>query len=96
MSLRKSGLQKEVLSLYRRALRLIPTKPVHTQPKFSAFIRYTFHHNAHAVKPRDITAIEHLLRVGRRQVEQLENSAVKDCSVSNNMQDWIVRNPSRR
>ena len=115
MAIRRSGLQKEVLALYRRfephfvfitvtalsddltrALRLIRTKPVDAQPNFGAYIRYTFHRNAQTISPRDINAIEHLLRLGRRQIERLEDTSVTDFQVGNEMQDWVARNPGRR
>ena len=79
-----------------RALRLIRTKPAHTQPKFSAYIRYSFHQNAQRVSPRDISAIEHLMRVGKRQVEQLEDISVKDCMVTRIQLDWVAQHPGRR
>ncbi|EEB94020.1 hypothetical protein MPER_07245, partial [Moniliophthora perniciosa FA553] len=65
-TLRRSGLQKEVLALYRR-------------PKFSLFVRYTFRTNASNISPRDVGTIEHLLRKGKRQLEMYEAPSVKDC-----------------
>ncbi|TDL17870.1 hypothetical protein BD410DRAFT_753904 [Rickenella mellea] len=94
MSLRRSGLQKEVLSLYRRALRLVRTKPPPTRPKFLLFIRYSFHKNARSISPRDVSAIEHLLRKGKRQIEQLEDPSVKDCWVGEEERRWGISNPS--
>ncbi|KAF7346325.1 Succinate dehydrogenase assembly factor 1, mitochondrial [Mycena sanguinolenta] len=64
MSARRSGLQKEVLNLYRRALRIPRTKPEKTRTKWDLLIRYSFRKNATSVSPRNISAIEHLLRVG--------------------------------
>ncbi|KAG1774813.1 hypothetical protein EV702DRAFT_470278 [Suillus placidus] len=88
MSVRKSGLQKEVLALYRRALRMVRTKPALTQPKFLLFVRYNFHTQASSVSPRDVAAIEHLLRRGRRQLEMYEQPSVRDCQISQAMSDW--------
>ncbi|KAF9220960.1 hypothetical protein BS17DRAFT_738592 [Gyrodon lividus] len=88
MSLRKSGLQREVLALYRRALRMVRTKPSHAQPKFTLFVRYTFHTQAASVSPRNVAAIEHLLRRGRRQIEMYESSSIKDCQISQVMMGW--------
>ncbi|KAG2151390.1 hypothetical protein DEU56DRAFT_727883 [Suillus clintonianus] len=88
MSARKSGLQKEVLALYRRALRMVRTKPVLTQPKFLLFVRYNFHTQVSSVSPRDVAAIEHLLRRGRRQLEMYEQPSVRDCQISQAMNDW--------
>ncbi|KAL4081071.1 hypothetical protein J3A83DRAFT_133788 [Scleroderma citrinum] len=91
----QSGLQKEVLALYRRALRMVRTKPLHSQAKFSLFVRYMFHTQASAVPPRNISAIEHLLRRGRRQIELYESSSIKDCHISQAMKDW-EQSQSRR
>jgi succinate dehydrogenase assembly factor 1 len=106
MSTRKSGLQREVLALYRRyfiiyslffpfkilfiysALRMVRTKPPITRPKFLLFVRYTFRTKASSVSARDVAAIEHLLRKGRRQIEGLEEEGVKDYWVSEDMQQW--------
>ncbi|KLO04765.1 hypothetical protein SCHPADRAFT_840230 [Schizopora paradoxa] len=96
MSLRKSGLQREVLALYRRALRIASKKPAVSQDKFRTFFRYNFHVNAQSISPRNINAIEHLLRKGRRQLEQLEDPAVTDCWVGNEMKEWEVQHPGRR
>ncbi|KAF8158156.1 hypothetical protein B0H34DRAFT_443326 [Crassisporium funariophilum] len=87
MSLKRSGLQNDVLNLYRRALRMVNTKPVAARPSFLLFVRYTFHENSQ-VSPRNVSFIEHLLRKGVRQVELYEDPGVKDCRVSQNMVDW--------
>ncbi|KAJ7863114.1 hypothetical protein B0H14DRAFT_3862984 [Mycena olivaceomarginata] len=63
-SARRSGLQKEILNLYRRALRIPRTKPTQTRAKWDLLIRYSFRNNAASVSPRDVSAIDHLLRVG--------------------------------
>ncbi|KAG6837629.1 hypothetical protein H0H93_006150 [Arthromyces matolae] len=88
MSARKSGLQKEVLALYRRALRMVNSKPESTRPKFLLFVRYSFHTNASSISPRNVSAIEHVLRKGVRQIEMYESAAVKDCWVSDEMLAW--------
>ncbi|KAF7768003.1 hypothetical protein Agabi119p4_7246 [Agaricus bisporus var. burnettii] len=86
--MKRSGLQKDVLALYRRALRMVKTKPQAAQHKFLLYIRYTFHQNAASISPRNVSAIEHLLRVGGRQIDMYENPGVKDCFVSKDMMDW--------
>lgn len=88
MSLGKSGLQKDVLALYRRAIRMVNTKPPPTRPKFLLLVRYTFRVNASSVSPRDVSAIEHLMRKGTRQLEMYENLGVKDCWLSEEMLLW--------
>ncbi|OBZ71327.1 Succinate dehydrogenase assembly factor 1A, mitochondrial [Grifola frondosa] len=95
MSLRRSGLQKEVIALYRRALRMVNTKPTHAQPKFSLFVRYTFRTQAASVSSREVAAIEHMLRRGRRQVEMYEDGNVRDCWVSVDMVQWGEQNKGR-
>jgi len=84
----RSGLQKDVLNLYRRALRIARTKPVETQAKFDISIRYTFRTRAASVGPRQIDAIERLLRKGEQQLETYETSSVKDCYISREMKEW--------
>ncbi|EPT05236.1 hypothetical protein FOMPIDRAFT_1027424 [Fomitopsis schrenkii] len=88
MAPRHSGLQKEVLALYRRALRMAHSKPSTVRDKFDLFVRYTFRARASSVMPRDVAAIEHLLRHGRRQVEMYEDNKVRNCFVSREMLDW--------
>ncbi|EMD39940.1 hypothetical protein CERSUDRAFT_103849 [Gelatoporia subvermispora B] len=96
MSGRHSGLQREVLSLYRRALRMVNSKPEPARPKFLLYVRHAFRTQATAVSPRNISAIEHILRRGRRQLEMYEDSKVRDCWVSKEMLQWGVHNPGRR
>ncbi|GJE98317.1 LYR motif-containing protein [Phanerochaete sordida] len=91
-----SGLQKEVLALYRRALRMVQTKPLATRPKFRLFVRYTFKTQSESISPRDVSAIEHLLRKGRRQLETYEDAQVRDIWVSNVMREWETKEGGRR
>lgn len=111
----QSGLQKDVLNLYKRyvavlflnapflpgsvspnplnlewssALRIARTKPAETRAKFDILIRYTFRTQASSVGPRQISAIEFLLRKGKRQLEIYEAPLVKDCYVSQEMRQW--------
>lgn len=116
MSATRSGLQKEVLSLYRRfcflfpmwrnllayiviccrALRIPRTKPDRTRAKWDLMIRYTFRKQAASAPPRAVSAIEHLLRAGTRQVSAFEDSSVKDCWVSAEMREWDEVQKQRR
>ncbi|RDB18007.1 Succinate dehydrogenase assembly factor 1, mitochondrial [Hypsizygus marmoreus] len=88
MSVRRSGLQRDVLALYRRALRMVNTKPPNARPKFLLFVRFAFRTSASNISPRNVSAIEHLLRKGGRQLEMYEDDAVKDCWVSSEMLTW--------
>ncbi|KAF5360503.1 hypothetical protein D9756_005023 [Leucocoprinus leucothites] len=87
----RSGLQREVIALYRRALRMVKTKPEPVRHKFLLYVQFTFRQNASLVPPRDVSTIEHLLRKGRRQLEMYEDPGVKDCFVSKDMVEWEER-----
>ncbi|KZP33536.1 hypothetical protein FIBSPDRAFT_847448 [Athelia psychrophila] len=67
---------------------MVRTKPPATRPKFLLFVQHSFRTQASSVGPRDVAAIEHLLRKGRRQLEGLEEPSVRDCSVSTQMRQW--------
>lgn len=75
---------------------MVLSKPLATRPKFRLFVRYTFKSQASAISPRDVSAIEHLLRKGRRQLETYEDSKVRDIWVSNEMREWEQRDGGRR
>jgi succinate dehydrogenase assembly factor 1 len=79
-----------------RALRMANNKPEAVRPKFRLFVRYTFHFNASKVSPRNVSSIEHLLRKGTKQLEQFEDSAVKDCFLSQAMVEWGLNRPDTR
>ncbi|KAG1829802.1 hypothetical protein EV424DRAFT_1316271, partial [Suillus variegatus] len=84
----QSGQSANFLDGSSSALRMVRTKPVLTQPKFLLFVRYNFHTQASSVSPRNVAAIEHLIRRGRRQLEMYEQSSVRDCQISRAMSDW--------
>ena len=88
--------QTNLLSRFPRALRMVSTKPAPAQPKFRLFVRYTFKNQAASVSPRDIAAIEHLLRRGRRQLEMYEDPQVRDCFVSSDMLRWEEQDRGKR
>ncbi|KAL2260135.1 hypothetical protein VTK26DRAFT_5962 [Humicola hyalothermophila] len=75
--MRLSGLQREVLGLYRQCLRECRKKPEATRPHFQAFARAEFEKNI-TIDRRDFGAIEFLLRKGRRQLEMYSSPGVKD------------------
>lgn len=72
---RLSGLQRDVLSLYRRCLRAAGTKPTSTRTQFQAFARREFEQYL-TLDKKDFNAIEYLLRKGTRQLEQYAESNV--------------------
>ncbi|KAI0136716.1 hypothetical protein BJ170DRAFT_677586 [Xylariales sp. AK1849] len=72
-----SGLQKEVIVLYRHCLRESRKKPQTTRPHFESFARTEFEKSI-AIDKRDFAAIEFLLRKGRRQLEVYSAPGIKD------------------
>lgn len=75
---------------------MVQTKPLAARAKFRLFVRYTFKTQAQSLSPRDVSAIEHLLRKGRRQLETYEDSGVRDIWVSNAMREWEEQEGGRR
>ncbi|KAF9516429.1 hypothetical protein BS47DRAFT_1259885, partial [Hydnum rufescens UP504] len=94
MTPRQSGLQQQVLALYRRALRMTTAKPALARPKFRLFVHYHFRKNA-AISPRDIGTVEYLLRQGIKQVDMYENPSIRDCHLTYDMLEWARRNNRR-
>jgi len=72
-----SGLQKEVIALYRHCLRAARQKPSATQSHFKAYARAEFDKSI-MVSKKDFTAIEFLLRKGRRQLDLYSQSSIRD------------------
>ncbi|TFB04288.1 hypothetical protein CCMA1212_003638 [Trichoderma ghanense] len=77
--MRLSGLQKEVLSLYRQCLRECRKKPQETRAHFEKFVRDEFSRNL-TIEKRDFAAIEFLLRKGHRQLDVYSSPGIKDVS----------------
>lgn len=74
---RLSGLQKEVIHLYRQCVRTAFKKPVENRPNFVRYIRTEF--GKYRDLPRkDFSTIEHLLRVGNRRLEMYSTPELKD------------------
>lgn len=73
-----SGLQLQVLGLYRTFLRTVRTKPEGSRARFKEAIREGFKKQARAVGPREVSVVEHLLRRGRAQLETLKSPNVTD------------------
>ncbi|KAJ6113708.1 hypothetical protein N7523_007025 [Penicillium sp. IBT 18751x] len=65
---RLSGLQREVLSLYRKCLRAIRHKP---QPR-TEFQKHL------SVNKKDFGAVEYLLRKGHRQLETYASPGIRN------------------
>ena len=73
---RLSGLQRDVLSLYRRCLRAARLKPVANRPNFEAFTRREFARNLKLDK--NFSTIEFLLRKGQKQLEVYEPPNIRN------------------
>lgn len=75
---RHSGLQRQVLALYRDVLRgaRALTVPRPARASAAAFARADFRAKATSVEGRDYLRIEHLLRTGRKQLAALKGAQV--------------------
>jgi succinate dehydrogenase assembly factor 1 len=74
---RLSGLQRDVLSLYRRCLRAARLKPTANRPNFEAFARREFARYI-TLDKKDFGAIEFLLRKGQKQLEVYEAPGIRN------------------
>ncbi|KAF1920172.1 complex 1 protein-domain-containing protein [Ampelomyces quisqualis] len=74
---RLSGLQRDVLTLYRQCLRALKEKPSDTRPHFREFARAQFRKHIDVSK-KDFATIEYLLRRGRNQLESYRDSGIRD------------------
>ncbi|KDN52750.1 hypothetical protein K437DRAFT_266411 [Tilletiaria anomala UBC 951] len=91
MAPRLTQAQKDVLSLYRRGLRLIRTKPVQNRINFLIYLRHAFQHPSQGggIRQRDFSAIDYMTRRGNRMMEQIfEEKGVKDIHVSKDVVEW--------
>lgn len=74
---RYSGLQRDVLSLYRQCLRVARKKPTETRKHFEQFARQEFDKNL-SIGKKDFSAIEYMLRKGQRQLEIYKDPGIRD------------------
>ena len=66
----KSGLQKQVLNLYRQLLRTASNQSIPAvQENLKKFIRIEFKRKAKEINSKDISSIEHQIRRGERRLE---------------------------
>ncbi|PHH54256.1 Succinate dehydrogenase assembly factor 1, mitochondrial [Ceratocystis fimbriata CBS 114723] len=75
--MRLSGLQKDVLSLYRQCLRAARQKQGGSRKHFEQFARAEFN-KYRKVEKRDFATIEYFLRKGTKQLELYSEAAIKD------------------
>lgn len=72
----KSGIQKQVLSLYRAALRTFNSRPSkEEQAALRAYARAELEANRASIPRSDTLRIEHLLRSGRRRLESVAGAS---------------------
>ncbi|KKA26501.1 hypothetical protein TD95_004481 [Thielaviopsis punctulata] len=73
---RLSGLQKDVLALYRQCLRAARQKK-ESRTHFEGFARAEFE-KYRKLDKRDFSTIEYFLRKGQRQLEMFSEATIKD------------------
>ncbi|EAS31794.3 uncharacterized protein CIMG_07273 [Coccidioides immitis RS] len=84
-AMRLSGLQRQVLALYRQCLREIRKKPVGSQANFKRYARRVdgktprqeFQKNRD-VNRKDFATIEYLLRRGQKQLEMYASPGIRN------------------
>ncbi|KAG0592805.1 hypothetical protein M758_1G274300 [Ceratodon purpureus] len=76
---RLSGMQKQVLSLYRSYLRAARSKPAESRKDIELFVGAEFRKNARLDK-KDFQSIEFLMRRGHKQLEMLKDRDVSGFS----------------
>lgn len=74
---RLSGLQREVLKLYRACIRSSYKKPAEFRLHWRNYIRSEFE-KYHHISKKQFSTIEHLLRVGHRRWEMYLDPQIKD------------------
>ncbi|KAJ5813376.1 uncharacterized protein N7503_000126 [Penicillium pulvis] len=72
-----SGLQREVLSLYRQCFREIRKKPIESRNNFKNYARAEFQKHL-SVSKKDFGTIEYLLRKGQRQLEMYASPGTRN------------------
>jgi succinate dehydrogenase assembly factor 1 len=73
---RYSGLQKQVLGLYRDSIRAARKLPSSSRVPAILFVRGEFRTNATQVEKLDVQRIEFLIRQGKKKITQLSGADV--------------------
>ncbi|ORZ12820.1 hypothetical protein BCR42DRAFT_453508 [Absidia repens] len=76
---KRSGLQQQIISMYRECFRAAREKPKANRPHFYKFIRQEF--RKHDIKKSDFATIEYMLRKGQRQLEAYRKPTIQDVHV---------------
>ncbi|CAM9809240.1 unnamed protein product [Discosporangium mesarthrocarpum] len=74
---RVSGMQKEVLSLYRKVIRAAKAKEQEGGRGTVDFARSSFREQAYSVSRSDFQTIEHMLRYGHKKLKLLSMPGVQ-------------------
>ena len=73
----RSGLQRDILGLYRNFLRAARTKVgVPEQQQIAEVVRWRFREDAVKVKRTDFQTIEFMIRTGKKQLKLVQNPNV--------------------
>lgn len=84
-----SGLQKQVLSLYRAFLRAARSKSPEDRRQIESIVAAEFRRNAKQIDRKNFIHIEYLLRRGNKQLDQLKSAAtVRLSSLNLNSEPW--------
>uniref|UniRef100_A0A0D9X683 Complex 1 LYR protein domain-containing protein n=1 Tax=Leersia perrieri TaxID=77586 RepID=A0A0D9X683_9ORYZ len=75
-----SGIQKQVLSLYRGFLRTARLKSPEERHRIESVVSAEFRENARNVDRKNFVYIEYLLRRGKKQLEQLKDPDITGLS----------------
>ena len=67
-NLRRSGIQKQVLYLYKECLRAAEAK----SPSFKSVVRNEFKRNGVAIQRTDTMRVEYMLRQGKRRLDMMK------------------------
>ena len=78
--MRFSGLQLEVLQLYRAFLRAVKTKPEAARESITATVRGEFEKGKTELSRMDIDAIQARLRAGKKKLRVLQSRHVTSAS----------------
>jgi succinate dehydrogenase assembly factor 1 len=81
MSGARSGLQIEVLRLYRSFLRAAQKKSPETAAQVTAHVKSEFRKFAKSIHRFDTTNVEYRLRLGQRQLERMQNTSMEGFKV---------------
>jgi succinate dehydrogenase assembly factor 1 len=73
---RLSGIQKQVLSLFRSFLRVARSKSPDTRLGIERYVGDQFRRDAHGIDKKDFQRIEYLLRRGTKQLELLKANQI--------------------